>query len=100
MAEAAHAEAPRGGMDIHDQKETFHHFVAFSLWGTLLVIMLVALLTVAFAMNLGWFAGLTAYVVIGVAAGLFMRMSGSWWVLVIGTTVLAGAGGLIALLFK
>lgn len=100
MAEAAHAEAPRGGMDIRDQKETFHHFVVFCLWGTLHVIMIVALLTVAFAMGLGWFAGIAAYAVIGVAAGLFMRMSGSWWMLVIGTTVLLGAGGVVSLLFK
>ncbi len=100
MAEAAHAEAPRGAMNIQDQKETFHHFVAFSLWGTLLVIMLVALLTVAFAMNFGWFAGLAAWAVIGVVAGVLMRMSGSWWVLVIGSTIVMGAGGVFSLFFK
>jgi hypothetical protein len=100
MAEAAHAGAPRGGMDIQDQKYTFHHFVVFCLWGTLQVIMIVALLTVAFAMGLGWFAGVAAYAAIGVAAGLFMRMSNSWWVLVIGTVVVLGAGGLVTLLFK
>jgi len=100
MAEAAHAGSPRGGMDIQDQKETFHHFVVSCLLGTLSVIMIVALLTAAFAMGFGWFAGVAAFAAIGVAAGLLMRMSGSWWVLVIGTTLLLGAGGLISLLFK
>lgn len=99
MAEAAHASAARGDMDIQDQKDTFRHFVALSLWGTLLVIMAVALLTVAFAMGLGWFAGLSAYVAIGVGAGLAIRMSGAWWVTVIGSAILLAGGGLIALLF-
>ncbi|MGE3303906.1 MAG: aa3-type cytochrome c oxidase subunit IV [Hyphomonadaceae bacterium] len=99
MAGAAHADVERGQMDIHAQKETFHHFLMVCLWGTLLVIMSVALLTVAFAMNIGWLAGVGAYAVIGAAAGFLMRMSAGWWALVIGSTVLLGLGGLIALLF-
>ncbi len=100
MAEAAHAAPPRGEMDIQDQKDTFKHFVSFSLWGTLLTIMLVALLTVAFAMGFGWYAGLAAWVVIGAAAGFFMKMSGAWWVLVVGSTILFGVGGLFSLFLQ
>ncbi len=55
--------------------------------------MLVALLTVAFAMGFGWFAGLAAFVGIGVVAGLFMRMSGSWWVLIVAVAILAARAG-------
>jgi hypothetical protein len=100
MAEAAHAAPPRGEMNIQDQKDTFHHFLVFCLWGTLLTIMLVALLTVAFAMGFGWFAGLAAWAVIGVAVGLFVKMSGSWWVLLVGSTILLGAGGMFSLFFQ
>lgn len=99
MAEAAHASAAHGGMDIQEQKSTFHQFLTMCLWGTLHIMMVVALLTVAFAMNLGWFSGLAAYAVIGVGAALALKMNGSWWVFVIGTTVLLGLGGLVSLFF-
>jgi hypothetical protein len=51
-------------------------------------------------MGFGWFAGLAAWAAIGVIAGLAMNMSGSWWVLVIGSTILFGAGGVFSLFFK
>ena len=99
MAEATHASAVHGGMEIQEQKSTSHQFLALSLWGTLYTIMVVALLTVAFAMGLGWFSGLGAYALIGVGAALALKMSGSWWVSVIGTTVVLGLGGLVSLFF-
>ncbi len=99
MAESAHASAARGGMDIQEQKSTFQQFLALCLWGTLYVIMVVALLTVALAMGLGWFSGLAAFAAIGAGAGLMLKMSGSWWVSVIGATVVLGLGGLVSLFF-
>lgn len=88
-----------GDMDIHDQKSTFSHFLTFCLWGTLLVLMAVALLTVAFAMGFGWFPGVGAYAGLGVVAALALGMRSGWWMLVIGSTVLLGLGGLVSLLF-
>lgn len=96
---AGAANFTRGDMDIHGQKSTFSHFLGVSLWGTLLIIMGVALATIAFAMNMGWFAGLAAYVVIGVVAGLALGMKSGWWMTLIGTTILLGLGGLVSLLF-
>jgi hypothetical protein len=98
MSEGAHAAADHGHMDIHDQKDTFHHFVLFALWGTLLVIMTVALLTVGLAMGLGWFAGLAVYFVIGAGAGLGIRMGAAWWATLLASTVLLGLGGLVVAL--
>ncbi len=96
---AGTANFARGGMDIHGQKSTFSHFLGVSLWGTLLIIMGVALATLAFAMGLGWWAGLAAYGGIGVLAGLAVGMKSGWWMTVIGSTILLGLGGLVSLLF-
>jgi hypothetical protein len=89
------ASAEHGHMDIHEQQGTFHHFLLFSLWGTTLVLQFVALLTVAFAMGLGWWSGLAAYVVIGLGIGLFAKMSSAWWATLIAGAILLGLGGLI-----
>jgi len=93
MSEGAHASADHGHMDIHEQKGTFDGFLLTALWGTLLIVMSVGLLTVAFAMNLGWFAGLATFVVLGVLAGLGLNMGGAWWAMLIGVAVLGGIGG-------
>ena len=98
MSDGAQAAAGHGGMDVHDQKDTFHHFLLFALWGTLLVVMTVALLTVGFAMGFGWFAGLAAYFAIGAGAGLGVRMGAAWWATLIASTALLGLGGLVVAL--
>ncbi len=98
LSENAHAVAghhDHGEMDIHEQKGTFHHFLLFALWGTVLLIQSVGLLTFAFAVGLGWWAGLAVYVAVGVGAGLFAKMGGAWWATLIASTVLLGIGGLI-----
>ncbi len=100
MAEMAHGEAARGAMDIRDQKSTFQHFLTFSLWGTLFTTMVVALLTVAFAMGYGWMAGVGAYAAIGVVAGFALGMRGGWWGMVIGSTIVLGLGGLVTLFLR
>lgn len=92
MAAGGHA---RGEMDIHDQRDTFHGFLSASIWGCGLIAQSVALLTLAFAINMGWWPGLFAFVGIGVALGLFFRMSGVYWAVQIALFVLLGVGGLI-----
>ena len=94
MAQAAHGDA-QGAMDIKDQQATFHGFLAAAQWGSLLIVQAVALLTVSFAIGAGWWAGLAAFVVIGVGAGLVMKMSGAWWAALIGLTLALGVGGVV-----
>lgn len=96
MAQPAHGgEYHHGGMEVADQKATFHGFLIATVWGCGLIAMSVALLTLAFAMGWGWWAGLAAYVVIGAAVGLVFKMGGAWWALLVATTVLFGVGGAI-----
>ena len=98
MAEAAHTGSD-GRMDLSEHRATFSSFMKVSEWGTILIVAGVALLTVAFAMGLGWFAGLLTYAAIMVAAGLLMRMSAVWWATVVVSVVLLGIGGGIVGLF-
>jgi len=100
MAEAhgAHENAlggAHGDMDIKDQKDTFHGFMVATIWGCGWIAMSVALMVVAFAMNLGWWPGMAAFLVIGVGVGLIFQMSSTWWAVLVGTTILLVIGGAI-----
>ncbi|MGE0828747.1 MAG: aa3-type cytochrome c oxidase subunit IV [Hyphomonadaceae bacterium] len=99
MAHAAHSgehgDYHRGEMAIGDQKATFHGFLVATVWGCGLVAMAVALLTFAFAMGLGWWAGLAAFVIIGVATGVIFKLGGAWWALLAASTIFLGLGGII-----
>jgi len=84
-----------GGMDITDQKETFHGFLMASLWTGGLIAQSVMLLTLAFAINMGWWPGFFAFVAIGVVIGLLFRMQSVYWAVQVGLWVLLGLGGMI-----
>lgn len=84
-----------GNMDISDQKATFHGFLMASVWGSGLIAQAVALLTLAFAIGAGWWAGFVAFAVIGVAVGFGFRLSGVYWAVQVALWVLMVLGGLI-----
>ncbi len=84
-----------GNMDIQDQKDTFHGFLMATVWTCGLIAQAVALLTLAFAIGAGWWAGFSVFVLIGVAAGLAFRLSGVYWAVQIALWVLLGIGGLV-----
>jgi hypothetical protein len=85
----------RGDMDIHDQKETFQGFLSASLWTSGLIAQAVMLLTLAFAIGLGWWAGFCAFVAIGAALGIGFRMGAVYWAVQVALWVLLALGGLI-----
>lgn len=91
----AQSGGARGDMDIQDQKETFSGFLISSIWGSTLVIQTVALLTLAFAIGAGWWAGWVAVVAIGLGAGFFFRLTSVYWAVQVGLWVLLAIGGLI-----
>lgn len=94
MAEAAHDNA-HGHMDIADQRETFSGFLVATIWGCGLIAQGVALAVLAFAIGAGWWAGMAAYVVIGVGVGVLFKQGGAWWATLIASTVILGIGGII-----
>lgn len=86
--------------DFKAHADTYHGFLGVLAWGCVLVAIAVTLLVIAFAMGLGWFAGLGAGLAVGVAAGLLMGMKARYWaVLALLTVLLAIGGGVIALVF-
>lgn len=85
----------QGNMDIQDQKETFHGFLIATVWTCGHIAQLVALLTLAFAIGAGFWAGYGVYVVIGIAVGLVFRMSGVYWAAQVAQWVLLALGGMI-----
>jgi hypothetical protein len=89
------AQGAQGHMDIQDQKETFHGFLIATVWVCGHLAQLVALLTLAFAIGQGWWAGFAVYVVIGVLIGMVFRMSGVYWAAQVAQWVLLALGGLI-----
>jgi len=91
---ASHSDT-RGQMDIQDQKDTFNGFLSATVWTCGLIAQAVALLTLAFAIGAGWWAGFAAFVVIGAALGLVFRLSGVYWASQIALWVLMGLGGMI-----
>lgn len=84
-----------GNMDIQDQKSTFHGFLMATVWSCTLIAQAVALLTLAFAIGAGWWAGFVAFALIGIAAGFTFRLSGVYWAVQVALWVLMILGGLI-----
>lgn len=87
--------AQHEGMNIDDQKATFAGFITATIWTSAHIAQAVALLVLAFAIGMGWWAGVAAYIVIGIGAGLFFKMSGAWWAAQVAQWVLLILGGLI-----
>ncbi len=84
-----------GNMDIQDQKATFNGFLMASVWTCGIIAQSVGLLTLAFAINAGWWPGFVVFVVIGIALGMAFRLSGAYWATQVALWVLLGLGGLI-----
>lgn len=89
----------QSGMDISDQRETFHGFLVASLWIGGHIAQWVALLTLSFAIGDGWWMGWLVFVVIGVAIGVGFKMSGAYWAVQVAEWILLGLGGLIVPIF-
>jgi hypothetical protein len=90
----SHSDA-RGHMNIQDQKETFEGFLSATVWTCGLIAQTVALLTLAFAIGFGWWAGFAAFVVVGIALGVAFKLPGVYWATQIVLWVLLALGGLI-----
>jgi hypothetical protein len=85
-------------MDLSEHRSTFSQFMKATEWGSSLIIGSVGMFTVAFAMGLGWFAGLGVFVAVTVLAGAMLRLGAAWWATVAILTVLCAlGGGLVAL---
>lgn len=78
-----------GEMDIHGQKATWDGFITGSVWGGLLIILMVGHATLAVAIGLNWAISLGIMAIVGFAAGLLMNLGGRWMATVVVMIVLA-----------
>ncbi|MFN7055295.1 aa3-type cytochrome c oxidase subunit IV [Hyphomonas sp.] len=79
----------RGEMNIADQKATWDGFMTGSVWGTLIVTMIVGYATLALAIGMHWAVALGLMAVLGIGGGLFMNLGGRWMATVVVMVVLA-----------
>ncbi|WP_300541025.1 aa3-type cytochrome c oxidase subunit IV [Maricaulis sp.] len=94
------ADHVRGEMDIAQHKSTFDGFISVSVWSSLLTGVTVLYLTLVFAAGFNWMASLIAVALVGILAGLALRMKMSWYVTVAGLFVFGLISGGIAQLFS
>jgi hypothetical protein len=91
----AQGGAHGGGMDIKDQKETYSGFLSASVWTSGLIAQAVMLLTLAFAIGMGWWPGFSAFVAIGILIGFIFKMPSVYWAVQVALWVLLGVGGML-----
>jgi len=72
MAEHA-SDFIAGEMDVSQQASTFHHFLQFTKWGSLLIAVAVLTATIWFCTNGGFLGGAAAGVVVLVLGILLLR---------------------------
>lgn len=82
-------EYHRGEMDISGQKATWDGFITGSVWGSLIIILMLGHATLAIAIGLNWAVSLGLMTILGVAAGLLMNLGGRWMATVVVLVILA-----------
>ena len=90
---AEHGEAT----DLPAHRAMFSGFMKAAEWSIVGLAMLLSLVVLAFAVGLGWWSGLIAWVVIGAVAGALLNMGGVWWAVLAVSTVLLGVGGAVTM---
>lgn len=85
----ASADHTRGNMDISSQEATWRGFLKGSVWGSMIVSLLVAYLVLAIPLGLHWFIALVLCAGAGIVGGMLMGMGGAWIATVVGLAGLA-----------
>jgi Bacterial aa3 type cytochrome c oxidase subunit IV len=76
-------EYHRGEMNIQDQKATWGGFITGSVWGGLIIILMVGHATLAIAIGLPWAVSLGIMAIVGFGAGVLMNLGGRWMATVV-----------------
>lgn len=85
----ASADYTRGSMDISDQSSTWRGFITASLWGSAILLLVIAYLTFTLALGMHWLIALVLCAGAGLIGGVLMGMGGAWIATVIGLSALA-----------
>lgn len=74
-----HSDYVRGTMSVEDHKATFGGFMGFTKYGGAAVALIVLYPTLVFGTPLGWFASLIITLLVGVLAGIGLKLKGGWY---------------------
>lgn len=85
----ASADYTRGKMDISEQSRTWSGFLTGTVWGTGLLLIIVAYLTFTLTLGMHWMVALVLCAGAGIVGGLLLGMGGTWLVTVVGLAALA-----------
>ena len=78
-----------GDMDISDQKATWDGFLTGSVWGGLIIVLMVGHAVLSIAIGMNWAISLGLMAIVGFAAGVLMNLGGRWMATVVVLIVLA-----------
>ncbi len=95
----ADSDYVHGEMEIGEQTRTWEGFLTFTVWGSGLLILILAYATFAIALNMNWIVSLFICAAVGIIGGMMMRLGGAWTAAVIGLSGLAVIVQLIIILF-
>lgn len=83
------ADYTHGEMEIEDQEHTWSAFKTFSLWGSLITILVIAYPLFTLALGMHWVVALVLLAGSAIVGGLILGMGGRWVAAVIGLSALA-----------
>lgn len=97
----AHSDYKRGDMEVTAQRGTFDGFMGFTVYGgaAIVLALIFAVLTVG-GVSLSWFPALVITFLIGVIAGVALKLNATWYasitVLAVITGIICAIAGLFA----
>ena len=74
----AGSDYTHGEMEIAEQKRTWEGFITGTLWGSFIIILLVAYSTLTVALGMNWAVALGLCVGLGIVGGILMDMGSAW----------------------
>jgi hypothetical protein len=85
----ATSDYTRGSMDIRDQESTWKGFITASVWGSGIIMAIVAYATLTLALGMNWIVALVLCAGAALLGGLLMGLGGTWMITVISLTAAA-----------
>jgi hypothetical protein len=83
----------QGQMEISAQENTYAGFMTATVWVSALVALSVLFLTLVFAAGQPWLGSLFGVAFLGIVSGMFFRLGGAWYGVVVALTVVALISG-------
>ena len=90
-----HSDYKRGEMEITGHSKTYDGFMAVSIWGGCVIILVCLMAILTFAAGLPWLPSLIGTFVVGVIMGLVLKMKSSWYGLLIGLAIFGAITSLL-----